>query len=267
MARHPSFFLQTVSCWQGLVMMVFCLFAGLVHGENTQLQELLVQGERHEQKQETKQAIEVYLAAEKLAPENAEIQVRLAKQHSDLIFESKDKAEQKRLAEKCLVYARQALALAPNNPRAQLAVAACLAKNFPYADNQTKVNYSREVKERTERAIALDPKQDLAYHMLGRWHYEVADMNFVIKGLMKLLYGGLPKGTNEEAKKCFEKAIELAPSRIIHRLELARVQLRLGQKAAAIRTLQEAKKLTPTDKDDLDASESVRDKLRKLGVQ
>ncbi len=266
LSRH-AFFPPTVRCWQGLVMVLVCLFAGLAHGENAQLRELMLRGEGHERKQETRQAIEIYLAAEKLAPDDAEVLVRLAKQHSDLIFESKDKAEQKRLAEKCLAYARKSVALSPDNARAQLAVAACLAKNFPYADNQTKVNYSREVKERTERAIQIDPKQDLAYHMLGRWHYEVADMNFVLKGLMKLLYGGLPKGTNEEALKYFEKAAELAPRRIIHRLELAKVQLRLSKKGEAIATLKEALVMVPTDKDDVDAREDVREKLRKLGVR
>jgi hypothetical protein len=30
-----------------------------------------------------------------------------------------------------------------------------------------------QVREGAERAIATDPGEDLAYHMLGRWHNEI----------------------------------------------------------------------------------------------
>ena len=57
--------------------------------------------------------------------------------------------------------ATRALKAGPQNPRSHVCMAVCLAKNFPYSDNQTKVNYSRRIKSEAEQAIALDPKYDL----------------------------------------------------------------------------------------------------------
>lgn len=251
----------------GLLGLVLMILASTTYAVESNLQELLSQGEAFEQKRETKQAIKVFLAAEKLAPTNSEVLIKLAKQYSDLIFETPIEAEQKKLAERCLDYARRAVGCNPTNARAHLSVAICLAKNFPYIDNQTKVDYSREVKERTEKAIALDPRQDLAYHMLGRWHFEVADMNKILKLLMKAIYGGLPKGTYELAATNFKNAVELAPGRVIHRVELARTYLKSGDRKSAIEQLKSSLAFKPTDKDDIEAQSTAKKMLKELGVK
>jgi tetratricopeptide (TPR) repeat protein len=153
-----------------------------------------------------------------------------------------------------------------NHARAHLSVAVGLAKNFPYLDNQTRVDYSREIKARTEKAIELDPQEDVAYHMLGRWHFEVASMNPLIKGIAKLFYGSLPKGTYDLAAANFQKAAELAPGRIIHRHELARVWLKQKRRAEAIKELQLCLTLSPADRDDREAQESARQLLTDFGA-
>jgi tetratricopeptide (TPR) repeat protein len=128
------------------------------------------------------------------------------------------------------------------------------------------VDYSREIKARTEKAIELDPQEDVAYHMLGRWHFEVASMNPLIKGIAKLFYGSLPKGTYDLAAANFQKAAELAPGRIIHRHELARVWLKQKRRAEAIKELQLCLTLSPADRDDREAQESARQLLTDFGA-
>lgn len=250
-----------------LLVLILALFGITTHAVEPGLQELLSQGEAFEQKRGTRPAIKAYLAAEKLSPTNAEVLIRLAKQYSDLIFETPLETEQKQLAVRCLDYARRAVESGPTNARAHLSVAICLAKNFPYLDNQTKVNYSREVKQRTEQAIALDPREDLAYHMLGRWHFEVADMNGFLKLLMRAFYGGLPKGTFELAAANFRKAADFVPGRVIHRVELARTLLKTGNRKAALEQLKSCLAFKPTDKDDADAQTTARKMLGALGVK
>lgn len=237
-----------------------CLSLSAV-GHDKSWQELFAQGEQAEQAGETRRALELFLSAEKTAPPESEFYIKIAKQYSDLIFESKDSAEQKRFAEACLTYSRRAVAANTNNARAHLSVAVGLAKNFPYLDNQTRVDYSREIKARTEKAIELNPQEDVAYHMLGRWHFEVANMNPFVKGLAKLLYGSLPKGTYELAAANFQKAAELAPGRIIHRHELARVWLKQRKRDEAIKELRLCLTLTPMDRDDREAQQSARRQL------
>ena len=63
----------------------------------------------------------------------------------------------------------------------------------------------------------------------GRWHSGVANVNGMLKMLATLVYGGMPKASNEEAVRCFKKAIEIAPQRIMHHGELAQVYKFMGK--------------------------------------
>ncbi len=247
-----------------LTLSVF--LAGAAWAGDSSLQDLLKKGDDLEQKGDTQGAIKCFLAAEEIAPSDSEILIRLAKQHSDLIFETTGEAEQKKLAEKCLAYGLQAVQASSTNARAHLTVAIGYAKNLPFLDNQAKVNYSRLLKQETEKAIALDPKLALGYHILGCWHSEVASMGMLMKGLMKLVYGGLPKASNELAVQNFSKAVELDPARIIHRWELAKVYLATGKKDKAIDEIKVCLALKPHDKDDAEAKKSAEKKLKDLGV-
>lgn len=231
------------------------------------MDEVLKEADQLDASQNVTAALKLLEEASTKFPNQAEILIRLAKQQSNLIFEAKAEAEKKRLAALCLATAERAVAADTNSARACLSVGICLAKNFPYVDNQTKVSYSRRLKEETERAITLDPKLDLAYHMLARWHYEVAEMNFLLRGIAKLVYGGLPKGTLEDARRQFEQAITLAPRRIIHRHQLAQTLLALRKQPEAVLQLQKCLALAPTDKDDAEAQQAATRQLRTLGVQ
>ena len=234
--------------------------------EPAALAELLRRADELDARQELAAALRLLEEADHRFPKQAEVLFRLAKQQSNQIFEAKTDAEKKRLAALCLATAERAVTADPQHARARLSVGICLAKNFPHVDNQTKVNYSRRLKEETEKAIALEPKLDLAYHMLGRWHFEVAEMNFILKGIAKLVYGGIPAGSLAAARDNFERALALAPGRIIHRHQLAQTLLALGKKTDAIAQLQQCLALKPVDKDDAEAQAEAERQLRRLGV-
>jgi len=233
-----------------------CLFhAAGVRGQDLSLTNLLALGDAQDQQHDTPGALEIFLKAEPLAPTNAEVLCRLAKQYCDMMHLAKTQAETKAYAEKALACAQRAAAADPQNPKAHVFLAVCYAKNFPFSGNQTKVNYSRLIKAEAERAVALDPKYDLSYHMLGRWNCEVANMNLLLAGLVKIAYGGLPRASNQFAIDNFKKAIALAPNRFIHHLQLAHVYHLTGQEKLATAELAVCRGLKPLDLDDTDAQQ------------
>ena len=81
--------------------------------------------------------------------------------------------------------------------------------------------------------------------MLGRWNCEVANMNLFLKGYVKIVYGGLPAASNESAIENFKKAIQLAPNRIIHHLQLAHVYHLAGKQQLVAEELKACRELTP----------------------
>ena len=103
--------------------------------------------------------------------------------------------------------------LAPKNAEAQLSPAISYGKMLPYMGSQDQVDTSPRIKAAVDRALRLDPNNDTAWHILGRWNRVLANINVVKRVLAGALYGDLPKTTNEEAEKCLLKAIEINPNR------------------------------------------------------
>jgi tetratricopeptide (TPR) repeat protein len=210
----------------------------------------LQQGEQAEQRGAVAEALQFYATAESLTATNCADLCLLTKRYCDLMHAASSPEMQNNLAQRALAVALRAKSVNPTNATARLCVAVSYVKNFPYADNETKVKWSRAIKSECEAAIALDPKQDVGYYLLGRWNYGVANMNFLLKGLVRIIYGGLPKASNEEAINNFKQAIALAPNRIIHHFELARVYDATGYNKLAIAELEKCRTLNPFDRDD-----------------
>jgi tetratricopeptide (TPR) repeat protein len=246
----------------GCVVLHFCLvFALHCPADDLSVSNLLAAGDLRDQVGDTQAALNAYLEAARLAPQNAEIHCRLTKQYCDCMHNvSEDKA--KAFAQKALASALEAVKADPRNAKAHVCAAVGFAKNFPYLDNQTRVDYSRQIKTEAEKAISLDPNFDLAYHMLGRWNFEVANMNIFVKGIVRIAYGGLPKASRELAIENFKKAVALLRGRLVNHLQLARCYHVTGRESLAQTELKQCAALSPLDKDDQDAREIAKRILR-----
>ena len=237
------------SCTQILLALLLTVQA---RAETLSFTNLLSQGEVSQKRGDAAGAFKLYSRAEPLATNCPDLCV-MARRYCDLMHDTTSAELQKTLAEKALACSFRAVQVDPKNATAHLSVAVCYAKNFPYTNNQTKVNWSKLMKAECETGLALDPKQDIGYYLLGRWNFDVANMNFILKGLLKIVYGGLPQASNEEAIKNFKKAIELAPNRIIHHRELAKAYEAVGETKLAASELEKCRKLKPMDRDDEEA--------------
>jgi len=196
---------------------------------NPQAAQLIEQGDAEVKAMHAQEALDLFDQAAKADPDNVEILLRISQQASNLIAQAKTPAEAEGYARRSLDEAKQAVALEPDNSKAHLALAIAYGRLTDFEDNRTKVADSRFVKSEAERTLELDPNDDIAYHVLGRWNYAVATLNPFLKLVAKYVYGGMPDASLEEAVRNYKKAIELAPQRVIHHHELARAYVALGQ--------------------------------------
>ncbi len=176
----------------------------------------------------TKEALEAYQKADTLQPNQAPVLIKIAKQYGDLMSSLKGKAR-KEAAQKSLEYSRKAVALAPKLSDSHLALALSLGKSTEFLGNQEKLEASRDIKSAAETALKLNPKSDYAHHMLGRWHQEIADIGGPTRLLAKVVYGGIPKGSYQEALDHFEKARQINSKRLIHQIEYGRTLAMMGK--------------------------------------
>lgn len=135
--------------------------------------------------------------------------------------------------------AETALTVDASNAHAHLARAVAEGRLALGAGTQERVQRSRAVKTHADRAIEIDSTLPGAFHVRGRWHREVADLNFLERTLVRTVYGGLPDASFEQAVRDFERAIELENVRF-HHLELAKTYLKMDRPADARTHLQTA---------------------------
>ena len=209
-------------------------------------------------------ALELFLAAETARPADAVILQKIARQYSDLTVDLPTLEQKKSALENALAYSRRAVALDPKNAENVLSVAVCHGKLAVISDTRRKVEYSRLVREDAERALALRPDYAWAHHLLGRWHYEVADLGAAARVFVKLFYGGLPAASTAEAVRCLERAVALEPQQLQHHLELGFAYAANRQPAKARAAFNAGLALPSREKHDEPAKARARAALEKL---
>jgi len=228
-----------------LVFLVFGLSI-IVHSDSGNI--YIEQGEQYRKNNQTSAERDAFLQAHKLEPNNAEILWKLARVYVDLANVEKDKNKKKDLYKQAEIYAKKGIQCAPKNSMCYTYDGIAVGKVALGEGSKEKVRLSAKVKESVEKAIELNPKNDTAYHLLGRWHRNVANLSGVSKAFAKILYGGLPSASNQSATENLEKAIELAPKFINHHLELAITYQTMKKWNLALKSLDTVDQLPATAK-------------------
>jgi Flp pilus assembly protein TadD len=163
-----------------------------------------------------------------------------------------------------LDYSARAAAAGPQDCDAQLATAITLGKMLPILPTKEQVGASPKIKQSVDKALKLDPNNDTAWHVLGRWNRVLADVNLLKRALAEMLYGALPKGSNEEAERDMKKAIELNPNRLMHYIELGRIYAQMGRKDDARQFINKGLAMPDSEKDDPETKQRGKETLQKL---
>ncbi len=214
--------------------------------------EWIKKGDDLDSSRKTKEALEAYQKANTQQPDQAPVLIKIAKQYGDLMPFLKGNAR-KEAAQKSLDYSRKAVAIAPKLSDSHLALALSLGKITEFLGNKEKLEASREIKTAADQALKLNPKSDYAHHMLGRWHQEIADIGGGTRLLAKVVYGGIPQGSYQEALDHFEKARKINSNRLIHHIEYGRTLAMMGKNEDAKRELKKALAMPNREADDAES--------------
>src|SRR5688572_2969626 len=227
---RPVFLLKALVATLALEVAITSKAAGAESAEA-----LIQKGDVFYDKLQPAEALKFYLPAEKLDSNNVRLLVRISRQYRHLMSDATKATEKEQLGQTAVNYAQRAVALGPDDPEAHLALAISYGKMLPFADTGEKIATSRLIKIAADKVIALDPNNDLAWQVLGRWYLGLADIGGFKRTLAQVKYGKLPPAKYEDAVGCFEKAIALNPKRLMHYIELGRTYEKMGRDADADR--------------------------------
>lgn len=162
-----------------------------------------------------------------------------------------EKETQKEYFGKAQELASRALKVDSTDAESHFAMAVAMGRKALIASARDRVAASRDIKRHVDRALAYDSTHAGAWHVLGRWHFKVANLNFVERLAANTLFGGIPgDATNEKAAKAIERAIELKDNYVLYYHDLAMVYDEMGKEKKAIEACQKAinlENLTPDD--------------------
>jgi tetratricopeptide (TPR) repeat protein len=106
-----------------------------------------------------------------------------------------------------------------------------------------KIKLGLEIKQFADKALERNPNNAMANAILGIWHYELANLDFVAKAFVKVFFGGVPDGSFEFAEKYLAKAVSLQPNVIYYRNAYAKTLVKLGKEEDARAQLKRALEL------------------------
>jgi tetratricopeptide (TPR) repeat protein len=134
-------------------------------------------------------------------------------------------------------YAGIALKVDPNNAEANCVMAIALGRSSLNKSGKEKINTAKEIKKYVDIALKNDPQNFKAWHVLGRWNYELCSLNIIERTAAKLLYGNIPLGSIRDAITAFEKSNSISNGFILNYLELARAYKKNDENNKAIATI------------------------------
>jgi tetratricopeptide (TPR) repeat protein len=201
------------------------------------------------------QALAQYQEALNLEPANYEALWKASRAMVDIadVIPATDKdvkERQKKLYTEATSLAKKAVAANPDDTWGHFQLAASNGKRLLLLGKKEQIEASKAVRAEIDKAIELDPENDLAFHALGRWHRRMAEIGGAKRFFGSIIYGSIPKGSFEESEINLRKAIELHPKYANHYLELGRTLVALkkyNEAAQAFQTCIELPKTTSKD--------------------
>lgn len=165
-------------------------------------------------------------------------------------------------------YARAAVRADPESPRGHEWLAVALGRTALTHGPRTRARYADEIYREATRTLELDPDSDAAHHVLGVWHAEIRRMSGLSRFIARNLLGAetFDNASWERATELLERAVELAPGSVVHRVDLARIYLDRKREADARSQLRAAINLPESEPPDGLQRELARALLEELGT-
>ncbi|WP_456424535.1 tetratricopeptide repeat protein [Rhodocaloribacter sp.] len=253
-----------------LVMLVSTVAAQTPPADSSRIDEtveaLLRRGDALYAAFDNNSALDSYKSAYTRAPDRFDVLLRLTRAYHDL---AKDllAAGSKKAAEEAI---RKAVAVAeemkekfPDRPETYFQLAAAYGNLALFKGGKSKVKIGRDVEQYAKKAIELDSTYAPAYVALGLFYREVSDLNWIQRSFAKVLFGGVPSGSKEDAAAMLERAIALNPDFALAHFELAITYEKMGRKEDAIPHLRKAIELPPATSQDVRNREIARKLIEK----
>ena len=240
-----------------LILSTFLFIFMPVFSQN--IAELLVKADRFEKQLNEEEAYSTYKEILKADPKHLKALTMCSELASRIGKRQADKNKSIDFYNAAKIYAQRALNVDSTDAEANCSMAIAMGRMAMISGGKEKVVNVREIKRYADLALKYNPNSFKGWHILGKWNFEVSNLNAIEKAAVKILYGGVPKASIDDAIKYYEKAKSIEPSFILNLYELAKAYRKNKQDDKAIENINKLLKLpNKTAEDSLYKQESKK---------
>lgn len=247
-----------------LLVVLFILSPAILFGQS-KIEPLKEKADSLYRNFQEKEALDVYRQIVEERPEDFTALWRTSFLYSRVGNRLDSKDQQKTYFNRAIEFAERALEVDSTHTQSNFVMAVAMGRKALISGARERVAASRDIKKYADRALEYDSENEGAWHVLGRWHFKIANLSWLERAAANTLFGGIPgDASNEKAAEYIEKAIELNDRYIRYYYDLAQVYQEMGKKEQAVQTCQTALKKTSITPDDDQLKEECRKLINKL---
>lgn len=250
-----------------MLTLIFFVTVMAVNGQS--VEQLIAQGDTHAQKEfNNEAALDKFLKAEKLSPNNWEVLWRVSRTYVDIgehMPSGTDAQKQAQLAkyQESFNYANRAVKAGSDKSVTYLRRAIANGRIALFRGVFTAIGLVNDVKTDVEKAIQLGNGgaeiQAACHYILGRTHAKICEKPYLVR-----LPLGIGWGDMEVALKSFQKAIELRPQFRMYRLDYAKALIDEDDFGRAREQLNKIPAIPVSDEDDQNFAREAKALLEKI---
>jgi tetratricopeptide (TPR) repeat protein len=213
------------------------LFFSGINGISQDINVLIKEADRLEAIPNEKEALHKFKEALKLQPVNLYALSKCSELCSRIAAREPDVRSRNSYNEAAIIYAKTALKLYPNSDEANVAMGIAVGRTLLTKSGKEKIAMVKDIKVYADIAIKINPNNFKAWHILGKWNYEVSNLSMLERAATRIFYGGLPAASLKSSIAAYEKARALNPNFSLNYLELAKAYKKNNDKAKAVSLL------------------------------
>ena len=203
-------------------------------------------------------ALDFYKKALEQNPQDFDVLWRISRAYVD-IGEHLPKDQQLGYYEKAQIFADSAVTVDPNRNEGYTRRAIAIGRVALFKGVFKSIGLVKKVKADCEKAIEINPNDQIAIYVFARSHQKVAEKSKFFRVPL-----GLGWGSKDKAKELYEKAISLEPNSIMFHLDYARLLIDKKKWDQAKKVLVKIGTLPTTDEDDDPNREEAKKLLEEI---
>lgn len=243
-----------------LLLMGWIVYSTVINGQTSSLEE----AKAFERQYNTAQAVLKYEESLKENPNQLSVLVRLIEIHCFGLESTKDEELRKAQLNKAKEWLNKAKLLDSTQTDYLYIKAVLLGQLIEVSPVKEKAQFTKEIKTLLDQALAQDPQHVKSLYTLAKWNEEVSGLNPAVRGAMKVIFGGLPPASQENAIELHQKARKLNPGFLANNYDLALLLKKTNKPSQAIELLQYQMKLPTKTKEELEFKNKSKQLLQSL---